>query len=425
MTQTFGLLRRAIPPRVITSFSRGGAAPAGGTGAALLVPGEADALAIDFTLSTPDMFIVDSVTPANNFQGDPQSKLTVTRSGSAWEFNSSGLLVSSSANTIRYNRDIGTGTLKGALHEPTRVNIVLRNRDLTQSAWTKSNTTAALDQTGIDGSANSASSLTASSANGTCLQSITTASAARVTTAYVKRITGSGTLEMTQDGGTTWTVITPAGSSWERKGIPLQTVTNPQVGFRIATNGDAFGIDCVQCEIAAATGGYSSPTIVTTLATQRNGDNWTLATSAFPYSNTADSLKVKWYANQVSETQPLLWLSDGTNTNHIGLTVTSGNAPLADVNVTSAQATMTPAGSITDQAVNRMAMRAGANDFAAALNGGTVSTDTAGSVPGSLATQLAVGSRGAASSSRMSGGAIQKVIFVPRLMTNAELQADF
>ena len=85
-----------------------------------------------------------------------------------------------------------------------RTNVALWNRDLTNAAWTASNVTAAKNQTGVDGVANSASSITATAGNGTILQAITLASSAGFQTAYVKRLVGTGTIYMTMDGGTTW-----------------------------------------------------------------------------------------------------------------------------------------------------------------------------------------------------------------------------
>jgi len=152
-----------------------------------------------------------------------------------------GLLVPFSAGQPR----IVSGS--GYLPEESRTNVVLWNRDLTNAAWTKSSITAAKDQTGPDGVANSASSITATGANGTVLQAITLGSSARFQTARIKRITGSGTIQMTMDNGATWTSVTVT-SAWTRVSIPTQTLANPTVGFRIVTSGDAVAVDFVQNE---------------------------------------------------------------------------------------------------------------------------------------------------------------------------------
>jgi len=122
----------------------------------------------------------------------------------------------------------------------------LWNRDLTNAVWVATNGTATKNQTGADGAANAASLITATSANATFLQATTNASANWVFQVDPRRVSGTGTLEMTMDGGTTWTVVTPASSSFDvmnPKVINQSAVTNPSVGFRIATSGDSFVVD--------------------------------------------------------------------------------------------------------------------------------------------------------------------------------------
>ncbi len=151
----------------------------------------------------------------------------------------------------RFDHD-ASGNPLGLLIEEARTNVVLWNRDLTNAAWTLGATmTSAKNQTGIDGVANSASSITggAVSATNTILQAITLASSARFQTTYVKRLVGTGTVYMTMDGGTTWVDITSqVGASWASASIPTQTLANPSVGFKLATSGDSIAVDAVQNE---------------------------------------------------------------------------------------------------------------------------------------------------------------------------------
>jgi len=146
--------------------------------------------------------------------------------------------------------NLGDGFKPYILAEPAATPIVLWNRDLTQAAWVKTNCTPAKDQLGADAILNSASSLVATAANATCLQAITLASSLRTQTAYIKRLVGSGEIDMTMDGGTTWTNITGQllTTGYVRIGIPNQTLANPSVGFRIVTNGDKIAVDFVQNE---------------------------------------------------------------------------------------------------------------------------------------------------------------------------------
>jgi len=172
--------------------------------------------------------------------------------------------------------------LHGIRLEGTRTNVVLWNRDLTNAAWTKTNVSAAKDQIGVDGVAASASKITASAGNGTCLQAITLGSSARAQSAYVKRVTGSGVVEMTMDNGGTWTAVTVT-AAWTRVTIPTQTIANPTVGFRIVTNGDAIAVDFVQNENGVFP---SSPIAVTTVAVVRAADALTVPFNFGPVDKT-------------------------------------------------------------------------------------------------------------------------------------------
>lgn len=117
-------------------------------------------------------------------------------------------------------------------------------RDLTNVAWVSTNMTEAKTSVGADGVANSASRVTATATNATVLQAITLASSTVLMQADIKRITGTGTIEMTVDGGTTWQAVS-AGASYAQVAISQAAVTNPSVGFRLGTSGDAIDVDFV------------------------------------------------------------------------------------------------------------------------------------------------------------------------------------
>lgn len=197
---------------------------------------------------------------------DPRIKITSLQ---GTYFDSSGLLVQAQQNQPRFDYGLGGTSLLGLLCEQSSVNEALRSRDLTNATWVKSGgggTSAALDQVGIDGVTNSACSLTASGANGTCMQAITSTSSLRYFSLYIKRLVGTGNIDLTLDNGTGWTTVTTT-SSWTRVSIS-QTVTNPTIGIRIVTSGDKVAIDCVQEEKLYLT----SPIITTTSTITRSSD---------------------------------------------------------------------------------------------------------------------------------------------------------
>lgn len=127
--------------------------------------------------------------------------------------------------------------------------------------------------TGLDKLSNTATSLTASTPNATILHPITLASAARCSSAYVRRKIGEGAIYFTQDGGSTWTNITSQINPYVYTRVKItSTLANPSVGFKIETLGDSIEVDCVQNE---AGGIATSPIVTTTSVITRNADSLT------------------------------------------------------------------------------------------------------------------------------------------------------
>lgn len=153
-------------------------------------------------------------------------------------------------NTNKDSSSILDSSLKGLkFRVSAATNECLYSRDLTNAAWTKSNITATRDQIGTDNVANRATRLTATAANGTCLQSITLSAAddTRVFHAWIKRSIGTGPIEVTRNGGFTWVDITGSldDSTFFVDG---EDELNPTVGFRIVTSGDEIIVDRCQDE---------------------------------------------------------------------------------------------------------------------------------------------------------------------------------
>lgn len=164
---------------------------------------------------------------------------------------------------------ISASVLKGYLAEGARTNSLLYARDLTNAAWVKTDCTAALDAVGLDG-ATAASTLTATGANATCLQTLTLAAAARSYGVYIKRKTGTGAVSICRDGSTFTDITAQINSStYTRVKIENTSVLNPVCGIKLATSGDEVYVDYNQDEAGTF---VSKPILTTTVAATRNSD---------------------------------------------------------------------------------------------------------------------------------------------------------
>ncbi len=179
-----------------------------------------------------------------------------------------GLRKIAAINELRFEK-MANGTI-GYLHEGPSTNDALHSADLTDAVWVKTLCTALKDAIGLDGAANSCSTLTATGPAATALQTIANSSEARTYSPAIKRKTGTGTVEATIDNGVTWVDITASLSttSFYRVGI-TQTIANSVFGFRLGTSGDEIIVDENQNEVLAFASSYI-PT--TTIAVLRNYD---------------------------------------------------------------------------------------------------------------------------------------------------------
>ena len=274
----------------------------------------------------------------------------------------------------------------GLLVEESRVNVVLNNRDLTQGTWTPSNITAAKDQVGIDGVANSASSIVATAGNGTILGATTVSSSARWQTAFVKRLVGTGTIQMTMDNGSTWTTITVT-SSWSRVSIPTQTLANPTVGFKIVTSGDAVAIDFVQNEASATFG--TSPIQTTSAAVTRNMDLDSITSIASIFTGTPASILTTHYPYSLGGSSSFQRVYDTTAAANFNLLASSPNWSAQQ----NANGTVL-AGTLTANEIIKHGVVYSLNDERGYRNGSLISQDTSASDVTSISA-LYIGNRAA------------------------------
>lgn len=204
----------------------------------------------------------------------PDSRLTLVRASQAGYFNSAGILKFALNDEPRpWHNHTAPFTHRGIMLEDARTIRITKNRDMTDAAWTAANMTVAKDAVGLDGVVNSASTLTASAANGTVTQSPTLGSLERTYSTWVKRVTGSGTVEISDDDFVASTVDITASinSSTFSKVEITSTRANPIIGIRVVTSGDAIEVDFNQLE----DGDNSTSPIDSDIFTVRQADDLT------------------------------------------------------------------------------------------------------------------------------------------------------
>ncbi len=314
---------------------------------------------------------------------------------------------------------------KGLWAEQARTNVCLYCRDMTNAVWSKTNMTATRNQVGADGVANGATSLTATAANATCLQSITAAANSRVTSGYVRRLAGTGPISMTQDNAATWTPLTLT-NGYAVVNVPSATVTNPVVGFKIETSGDSIAVDFVQCEI----GTYPTTPILTTsaAATRLNeepafGDvaASSAAWGAHALLKDVFSGRGPWsfygeYAGNPEVGSGWFMASDGPPNVAGGC---NGGAFTFMGSTTSNNGTQGLAN------INKVAGRVTGIGSQACINGGSLSTLNTGAAgkpqPGASITHVGLGNNGAGNSSGPLNGYIARMTFWASEITDGQM----
>ena len=145
----------------------------------------------------------------------------------------------------------------------------------------------------------------------------------------------------------------------------------------------------------------------------RSADVASVATSAFPYSSSEGTLVFNG-STLTSSTARAVQLDSG-DTNRMQIAFDGANMNYAVVVGGSAVAAL----SATKTASLKAAAAYKENDFAVSFNGGAALTDTSGAVPS--VTTLSLGKSG--SNTEQLNGHIRQITYIPRRLSNADLQA--
>lgn len=232
-----------------------------------------------------------------NITGTKGEALTFARSGTAWCMKADYTWAEVATQKPRVSVGETGQTQLGVMMERASTNSVLRNRDLSNAGvWATSDVACIKDATGIDGVSNSATRCTATNTSGTVWQTVT-ASGTRSTSFFIKRVTGTGTIRVTREGGGGWIDITSdISTSWKRfqpqscgnearcvqKTGLSSNFTNPVIGWDFGTSGDEIAVDFVQDE---ALPWATSPIATAGATVTRNAEDLTLTALVADFTN--------------------------------------------------------------------------------------------------------------------------------------------
>ena len=244
-----------------------------GTGSCLVARGQD--VYTDGLPFTPSLLIVPQFYKEGNLYQDvppfvaedSTMRFTVSRNTTATRVNSSGLIESVASGVPRI--DWFGQSCPGLLVEASGQNQALWSRDLSVSGtWAASGITAVRNAVGADGAASGATTLTATAASATITQNISHASQSRIFSAYMRRVSGTGQIQLTTNGGTNWQTVTLT-SAFAPFNSGAQTVASGQVGIRMIASGDVIEVDFTQAEVGPIA---TSPITTTSGAVSRAAD---------------------------------------------------------------------------------------------------------------------------------------------------------
>jgi hypothetical protein len=330
--------------------------------------------------------------------------------------------VASGVPRLDYFTSGGTAGCPALLVEPSAQNLALHSRDLTNAVWSGTTVTTAKNAVGADGVASGATTITATAASGTVLQALSHASQSRVFSAYIRRVTGTGAIQLTTNGGTNWTTVT-ISSLYTQVACAAQTVASGTIGIRLAVSGDVIEVDFTQGEVGPVA---TSPiTTTTTAAVTRNADVVTLSgavsgcigqTEGTIYAEV--DFRNLGYNGAIVALQTDNWL-----TNSIQIQKSLGNQWRFTIRAASVVILNVDAGTIT-AGIYKIALgyNTATSGTVLAVNGSILSTQTASSIPACNSVVLGARNETGTFTIHLNDRIRAAALYTTRL-TNAELQS--
>ena len=315
--------------------------------------------------------------------------------------------------------EIATYPMRGAWDETAATQLIAATadiRDMTTASWTLGATmTRARTSVGIDGVANMATRLTggAVAATNTITYTLVAAASSRTYSVWIKRITGTGPVRLTQDNFATNSDISGqlVSGRWVQVLI-TQSQLNAVFGIKVDTNGDAIDVDCNQFEAGTAatsrilTGGATRPADVMT------------------YTG-ADVAPIKamsctfWRPVGVSAVGTISALSDGTTANYAQAVLSSAIGAVFQGGASSVeQWNRTASNTYTPGTQSKMAWSMATNNILMDKDATAQTTDTTATIP--AISQI---NQGHVAGSFQLNGATADLYFWHRNLSQSELGA--
>ncbi len=400
-----------------------------------------------------------------NAVSTPAALLTTVRASAGSYFDRAGVLQQAANNAPRIDYDPVTLAALGVLAEEQRTNLLLRSAEFGNAAWTTSNSSISSDADVAPDGTTTADRLVENTSNTTHrVQQDVTKAASAITYTYSVFVKGTGRrlVVNAEDpgtggvyavfdiaGGQVGVAATAYGSGFVAVGARITSVGGSRYRCEVTlTSNTATTLRCIlgldngtgtgalsqtytgdgsaflsiwgaQLEAGAFTTSYI-PTVASQVT--RAADAITLATSAFPFSDTAGTIVVAARLNPAFDTVNVCWnLDDGTINEVISFNVETSTVIQNFIYDGGAlQANLDPnPGTMIGGVPFKNAMAWALNDIAAVLDGGTVATDASATLP--TVTTLRIGKPSTASG--WFNGHIKRLSYWNTRKSNAELQA--
>ena len=239
--------------------------------------------------------------------------------------------------------------------------------------------------------------------------------------------TGAGSLLASAGGGSGATIVKLA-SGWYRVTMPATQATNYTAAFfvlpdsytsgSIAGSWSGDGVKGIYLWGAQTEDGAFPTSYIPTGASTvtRSADVASVSTQAFPYSATEGTVVVNASSPCIAAIANMITLDNGTTQERIRLLTDVASVKTIVTESNTTQANLSP-GSATANTPFKFAVAYKVNDFAAVVNGSAAATDAAGNVP-----VVNIARFGADSSGNYLNGHIRQITYLPRRISNTELQ---